>query len=485
MGTGSTGQYGRLVQEKQLDFPFIAIFLFGAAAIALLDRLYGATLLTEAVPVCLMVLYGWTQWSGGQYENQEDRLGDNIYYLGFLFTLVSLMISLLALQRGSILSSVLVRNFGIALATTITGLFGRVILYQLRGDQQETAEQSMQKLGEQTRQTTFELSRAAEEMRRSYVNIGDSAKEFFKELSAATGQAVEQAVARMQAATEGTAGAMVNIGDSAKEFFKELSATTGQVVEQAVARMQAATEGTAGAIQKNLTTLQARIGKMNERVDGVAAALEQMAQRIGKVDIPTDLITAKIAPFADAVALALGRVEQAARAAADSNDRLSQALSRIQGNVVHINEAMLKLAEFTDNLGALVLLLKEIREEIARLAGGLKDASSTIIGMATNSASTLTELARQAGQDAELAARHRQDLEQTLQRTRALLQDITKDLKSAGMRVREQTEKDAELSALYRANLERELEKSRELTTELHDNAVSLIRFISDSLPNA
>jgi uncharacterized phage infection (PIP) family protein YhgE len=445
MATGSTGQPGSLGQGKHLDAPFIAIFLLGAAAIALLDQLYGANLLTEAVPVGLMVVYGLVQWSGGQYEYQEDRLGDNIYYLGFLFTLVSLMISLLALQQGSILSSVLVRNFGIALATTITGLFGRVILYQLRGEQQDTPEQSMQKLGEQTRQTTFELSRAAEEMRRSYVNIGDSAK----------------------------------------EFFNAVSATTGQAVEQAVARMQAATEGSAGAIQKNLTGLQTRIGKINERVDGVAAALEQMAQRIGKVEIPTDLITAKIAPLADAVALALGKVEQAAREAADSNDRLSQTLSTIQGNVVRINEAMLKLGEFTDNVGALILLLKEMREEIARLAGGLKNASSTIIGVASNAASSLTELARQVGQDAGLAARHRQDLEQTLQRTRALLQDIAKDLNSAGMRVREQAEKDAELSAIYRANLERELEKSRDLTAKLHDNAVSLIRFISDSLPNA
>jgi methyl-accepting chemotaxis protein len=287
MATGSTGQLTSRFQGKQLDVPFIAIFLLGVAAIALLDQLYGANLLTEAVPVCLMVAYGLMQWSGGQYQNQEDRLGDNIYYLGFLFTLVSLMLSLLALQRGSILSSVLVRNFGIALATTIMGLFGRVILYQLRGEQQDSPEQSMQRLGEQTRQTTFELSRAAEEMRRSYVNIGDSAK----------------------------------------EFFGTVSANTGEAVEQAVARMQAATEGTAGAIQRNLTGLQTRIGKINERVDGVVAALERMAQRIEKVEIPTDLITAKIAPLADAVALALGKVEQAAQRAADSNDRLSQALS--------------------------------------------------------------------------------------------------------------------------------------------------------------
>ncbi len=326
MATGSTGQRATFIGGKRLDAPFIAMFLLGVAAIALLDRLYGANLLTEAVPVCLMALYGLIQWSGGQYEHQEDRLGDNIYYLGFLFTLVSLMVSLLAFQQGSIQSPVLVRNFGIALATTIAGLFGRVMLYQLRGEQQDTPEQSMQNLGEQTRQTTFELSRAAEEMRRSYVNIGDSAKEFFNTMSAASGQAVEQGVARMQAAAESSAGAMANIGDSAKEFFNRLSATTGQAVEQAVARMQAATEGTAGAIQKNLTGLQTRISKINERVDGVAAALEQISQRIEKVEIPTDLITAKIAPLADAVALALGKVEQAARAAADSNDRLSQAL---------------------------------------------------------------------------------------------------------------------------------------------------------------
>ncbi|HEV3111396.1 MAG TPA: hypothetical protein VGY99_12965 [Candidatus Binataceae bacterium] len=153
--------------------------------------------------------------------------------------------------------------------------------------------------------------------------------------------------------------------------------------------------------------------------------------------------------------------------------------------MLRINEAMLKLSEFVDNLGALVLLLKEMREEIARLAGGLREASATIIGIASNSASTLAELVRQGSQDAAIATRHRQDLEQTLQRTRVLLHDIANDLNAAGMSVREQAENNAELSALYRSNLERELEKSRELTARLHDNAVSLIRFISDSLPNA
>ncbi len=71
MATGSSSLRGSSVQGKQFDTPFIVIFLLGVAAIALLDPLYGANLLTEAVPVFLMVVYGLMQWSSGQYEHQE------------------------------------------------------------------------------------------------------------------------------------------------------------------------------------------------------------------------------------------------------------------------------------------------------------------------------------------------------------------------------------------------------------------------------
>ena len=45
------------------------------------------------VPISILFFYAWILWQP-QYRLREDRAGDNLYYLGFLFTVVSLGIAL-------------------------------------------------------------------------------------------------------------------------------------------------------------------------------------------------------------------------------------------------------------------------------------------------------------------------------------------------------------------------------------------------------
>lgn len=50
-----------------------------------------------------------------------DRLGDNFYYLGFIYTLASLSAALVELRTG-INSTAILGAFGVALITTIVGI---------------------------------------------------------------------------------------------------------------------------------------------------------------------------------------------------------------------------------------------------------------------------------------------------------------------------------------------------------------------------
>src|SRR5579885_1860728 len=475
MTDDSTGRQAGSAWQGRFDRLFVGAFIAGAFAILALHRLYGPRLAAELVPVGLMVLYGSAQWWKESYQGHEDRLGDNVYYLGFLFTLTSLLVSLLTLNASNAkLSSILVYSFGIALTTTIVGLLGRIILYQLYGEPHEDPVVSLQSLGESARQASQELNRAVERIRYTTVEGTASTREFFAEVSVTARQAVEE-IRRSYTETS----------LFIRESLAEAASAVRETFNDSAGSLKAAAADIAGELRQNLSALHKRIDAVGTRVDAVVGALEQMTERIGKVEVPADLITKRLNPFADGVAQALEEVAQAARTAGDSNDRLSASLSRIEGNVVRINNAMLKLAEITDQLGGLVLLFKQIREEMALLPAALKKACDTIIASAGDCASTMTRLVRQAGEDADFAARYRQSLEQELQRSRSMLETLANDLQAAGARLRERAEKDAELSAQYRAELERELEKARALRSHLHDNAVSLIRFISDNLANA
>lgn len=72
-------------------------------------------------------------------EGQEDRLGDDLYYLGLTYTLVSVVHALYAFT-GVANVDWLVSDFSVALLTTLVGIVGRVLLYEKHASQKSRAE---------------------------------------------------------------------------------------------------------------------------------------------------------------------------------------------------------------------------------------------------------------------------------------------------------------------------------------------------------
>lgn len=67
-----------------------------------------------------------------------ETIGDNSYYLGFLFTLTSLAVTLyFVIEAGSETARLIpeiISGFGVALSSTIVGVFLRVLMLQLKVD---------------------------------------------------------------------------------------------------------------------------------------------------------------------------------------------------------------------------------------------------------------------------------------------------------------------------------------------------------------
>lgn len=83
--------------------------------------------------VLLMLVYGYLAFRIPEVRLRADRLGDNFYYLGFIYTLASLSAALVQF-RGGIRVHDLLGSFGIALVTTIVGIAGRVVFLQMRSE---------------------------------------------------------------------------------------------------------------------------------------------------------------------------------------------------------------------------------------------------------------------------------------------------------------------------------------------------------------
>src|ERR1700722_8663711 len=112
---------------------FALVAVLGFASILLLKVRGTNADLVATGAVILMIAYGFTAFQFRRVRLRPDRLGDNFYYLGFVYTLASLSAALLQLRGGAKIEELL-GSFGIALFTTIIGIAGRVLFVQMRGD---------------------------------------------------------------------------------------------------------------------------------------------------------------------------------------------------------------------------------------------------------------------------------------------------------------------------------------------------------------
>lgn len=114
---------------------FVACFLIGSIgviAIRLITDSVIAAILYAAASMFVYVFVGASK----KYVIRPDVIGDNSYYLGFLFTLVSLAFTLYKYSsaNGSDQIDTIIQNFGLALSTTLIGLVLRVYFNQTNED---------------------------------------------------------------------------------------------------------------------------------------------------------------------------------------------------------------------------------------------------------------------------------------------------------------------------------------------------------------
>src|ERR1700730_3353761 len=134
---------------------FFGVVVFGSGYI-IFSKLHDfGALAATAVPVLVMI--GYAVLLGARlFRLRDDQSGDNLYYMGFLFTLTSLAVSLYQFSAAGSAEQI-VQNFGIAIASTIAGITLRIMFNQMRRDPVETEATSRLELADASRKVRREL----------------------------------------------------------------------------------------------------------------------------------------------------------------------------------------------------------------------------------------------------------------------------------------------------------------------------------------
>lgn len=327
----SRAQRRLVVAGDSAMWRFFGMFGGGALAILLMKLVVGSPPLAALTAGALIGAYAWDIAHRPEAGRGTDVV-DSLYYLGFLYTLVSLTATLLwgtAADGGGFDAAAIVGDFGVAITSTMAGMLARIGLTIRRSAPDEGVEDdvrnSVQAAADQLKQqlgyAVVDFEEFREQLRASYRTHADSIRKFAAAMEQATSSAQERADHLIEVAAAGRE-ARDEVAAATKAFVASLHATTDnitgrlRVIRKTHEHLQAFVE-TAGLAGDQWRSGTARL------TEGTAAAASELAAataRIREVDVGADLRKA----LSDAAASQPGDA-----AAAAALDALRQAVAPI------------------------------------------------------------------------------------------------------------------------------------------------------------
>lgn len=259
---------------------FFAVVVFGSGYI-IVSKLndFGAFAVT-AVPVLIMIGYG-VLLGARLFRLRDDQAGDNLYYMGFLFTLTSLAVSLYQFSAAGSAEQI-VQNFGIAIASTIAGITLRILFNQMRRDPAEVEATARLELAEASRRVRRELESAILEFgyfrRMTQQSVGDA----LDELRDSIGKARDQLTAEIKgfaASAEKPFEEASRRSEATLVALNERTVLVLEVSKQLVQEGEELTRNTA-RIVKAMDALVLRLLSLQDSAQGVDTKLAPVLQNL-------------------------------------------------------------------------------------------------------------------------------------------------------------------------------------------------------------
>lgn len=392
---------------------FFILFAIGATSIWMLKSFGLSQFIVTAVPVGLMGLYVVVALVTERYRIREDRVGDNIYYLGFLYTLTSLAHALYVYDPEGAGATAIITNFGIAIFTTIIGLAGRVFFNQMRVDPVEYE-----------REARLSLAQTSSELRARLGDIAAEASIFKSKLF----QILEEGVTEMSDAAR----------SALEDNLRRFAGTSNEAVE---------------SIRTAFGGFTDHAGRLNEIASKNVEALEALFRRIEKIEASPELIATKLDPVMEKFSAIADEAMRRGREDARELERLrslieaaASAAESMQGTVSQLDGAWTeKIEAMTNALGgnaSVVAAFGKSMSDTTTVINGQLAASKEIVSAMEAAkaahAQTLNDMRAAIESDLELARKHRQDMARLAEESRAAVAEVEQSLISLTRTLAEQ-----------------------------------------------
>ncbi len=377
------------------------LFAFGGAAGILLAKTFGVTAIPVAAgAAAAMVGYAAVVQTSGTGRLRADQAGDNCYYLGLIYTLISLAYAIFFFDPATTATTV-VQGFGVALATTIMGLILRVFFSQSRADLVETEDTARIELADAA-------GRLKAELQAMTISMSDYGRETRQALEELRSQVVE---------------ALVVVQNDASKAIFETSVAAGEAI------LTMSADATAVVTQQS-TEAAARGKRMSAATDKVIAGIEKHAEALGGIERSSTAIAASLASL-EKVA---GRTERNLGELSQRADGMARAQTLLAKSGDDLREAVAGMTQHVRTFdatatrfdAAVIARLDEIKQSPGDMMARTADTFGRASGAMRDQFAIITQgqqafaedIAKRTAESVALLDRHNAAIEQELGRSR-------------------------------------------------------------------
>ncbi|MNQ01309.1 hypothetical protein D3C85_139680 [compost metagenome] len=231
-----------------------------------------------ALPLLFMVAYIVVGYNFRDRELSAEKFADSCYYLGFIFTIVSIVFSLVDIPNiGNDMTSIAVR-FGAAMVSTVLGLFVRVALVSFRPNAEDALTNVEDEVLASSRRLTEEFNNAFDDLQDFRGNVSSAAKDSVALVNTQFVALAEQNAAQMS------------------EFFAQMSRLNKEMLLCVAQDIRNASLGLTRVVNEYEGSIKATVSKIDTSVAGFS---HHLIRRLNAVEFPDDIFSRKLdAPIA-------------------------------------------------------------------------------------------------------------------------------------------------------------------------------------------
>ena len=393
---------------------FFFIIFIGSIGIFLLRFVFGVpSYITLIWPVSLMFAYAFivnNDFAGARLR--EDRAADNFYFMGFIFTVVSLSIALMRYTFRDAEVNQIIGDLGIGLFTTVVGLGGRIYFGQLRQDPEEIEQQTRLQLADAAKKTSAALISTNESIKKVQIHCRQIIDETAKSMDEVRNKIIT----------------------SMEQLDNKINATNipPDIISNKIDPMLDNLNQSISAFTEKIESIEVNPQVINQRAIDVFTPLDQsilvLKEKLQKLEVSPNFLKDQISPIINDISSLQSELGDQQKRYGDTMNQAFSGLNKNQESVTRFANDSEKLHQNLSSFGTWAASITENESKLTDLNKTLEAVNNSL----NSSSKNMLELSDMSLSRQQEYQQGILDLQEELNQTTKSISDLSNNIQELG-----------------------------------------------------